>query len=137
MGARGPIPKPDSVTRHVPKQNPRAFELETEPEVPAFPDGLVHPQTKAWWDSWLASPQTAAFTPTDWQTLVRCAFLVDSFYLGPTAQLAAEIRQVESKLGATVADRDRLGWKVDRPAADEPEPEPKATRADPRAAGPS
>lgn len=131
MGARGPVPKATSVTRHQSKQRRRNLEAAT-PTVPELPDGYSD-ETRAWWESWLASPQTSFFAATDWQTLLRCAKLVDLFNAKPTAQLAAEIRQIESKLGGTAADRDRLGWKIDPPAEDaQPAPAGARSRPDPR-----
>lgn len=136
MGARGPAPKDGSVTRHPPKQQPKNMEA-APPDVPKlaefFPSITFLPQTLAWWDAWVSSPQADYLAGTDWQTLLRLAPLVDAFFVEPTAQRAAEIRQTEAKLGGTVSDRDRLGWKISPP------PEPPAdgargsrSRPDPR-----
>jgi hypothetical protein len=137
MGARGPVPRENSVTHHVPKQNPKVLDSPAEP--PAVPELHFepHPATLAWWESWTSSPQTSLFTSTDWQALVRCAYLVESYFAEkPTAQLAAEIRQVEAKLGATISDRDRLGWKFKDKPAEDTDDAPQPERTDPRTAGP-
>jgi hypothetical protein len=47
------------------------------------------------------------------------AHLVDRYYADPDAKLLTEIRQNEQLLGATPADRRRLGWD-DRPPAPTP-----------------
>jgi hypothetical protein len=135
MGARGPKPSEHSVTRHAPKQQPKTMTA----EAPAVPDlvGEFSFQTLAWWDAWIASPQTEFFAATDWQTLLRLAPLVEMYFKEPKPQLAAEIRQTEAKLGATASDRDRLGWKITPPAAapaDGAEPEGARDRPDPRRA---
>jgi hypothetical protein len=113
VGARGPKPKESSVTRHPPKQRRRNMTA-APPEAPELV-GEYSEKTRAWWASWLSAPQTVYFASTDWQTLLRCADLVEMFNVKPSAQVAAEIRQIESKLGGTAADRDRLGWKIEPP----------------------
>lgn len=55
------------------------------------------------------------FIATDWQALLRGAALVEAFDEKPSAQLAAEIRQIEARLGGALADRDRLGMKIEEP----------------------
>lgn len=136
MGARGPKPKEGSVTRHRPKQRSRTL-AGAPVEIPKL-TGEHHPNTFAWWDSWVDSPQAVFLAATDWQTLLRLVPLQDIFWEKPTAQLAAEIRQTEAKLGATASDRDRLGWKTDPPPpAPEPgaaEPQGSRSRPDPRKA---
>lgn len=138
MGARGPVPSDRSVTRHKPKQRGRNMTA-APPDAPdlaaSFPGLAFLPQTLAWWDAWLTSPQAAFFAATDWQTLLRLAPLVDAFFAEPKAQAAAEIRQTEAKLGGTAADRDRLGWKIDPPPDPddgEKRPEGSRSRPDPR-----
>lgn len=128
MGARGPAPREGSVTRHPPKQQPKNMEAAT-PDVPELVGDYV-PATVAWWGAWLGSPQVAFFAATDWQTLLRLAPLVDAYHRKPAANLAAEIRQTEAKLGGTVSDRDRLGWKIS-PPSDEPLAAPKGSRSRP------
>jgi hypothetical protein len=94
-------------------------------------------QTIAWWDAWVSSPQSEHFAATDWQTLLRLAPLMKMYFEKPTPQLAAEIRQTEAKLGATAADRDRLGWKISpppEPGADD-EADGARERNDPRRGG--
>ena len=64
--------------------------------------------TQRWWDIWASSPQAESFEATDWLVLQRLAILVEAFINKPGHYTAAEIRQQESLLGATVADRMRL-----------------------------
>jgi len=131
VGQRGPAPRETSVTRHPPKQQSKNMTAE-RPEVPDLV-GEFGFQTIAWWDAWVGSPQVEFFAATDWQTLLRLAPLVEMYFKEPKAQLAAEIRQTEAKLGATAADRDRLGWKITPPVEPEPGDEAGARdRPDPR-----
>lgn len=133
MGARGPAASENSVTRHPPKQNAKVFTAEPA-KVPDLV-GEYDVATVAWWDAWVDSPQAHLFTATDWQTLLRLAPLVKLYQSKPTPQLASEIRQTEAKLGATVADRDRLGWKInapDAPGKEGDEPSGSRDRPDPR-----
>jgi hypothetical protein len=64
--------------------------------------------TQEWWDIWVDSTQSESFFPTDWMVLQRLAMLVEAFVRRPGHNAAAEIRQQESLLGATVLDRMRL-----------------------------
>lgn len=65
-----------------------------------------------WWDTWRLSPLTETFLDTDWQRLAMLAPLVASYYARPHHLTLAEIRQNESLLGATHADRLRARIKV-------------------------
>lgn len=100
------------------------------PDVPGLV-GDYTPQTVAWWEAWLDSPQKDFFAATDWQTLLRLAPLVDAYHRKPAANLAAEIRQTEAKLGGTVSDRDRLGWKILPPPDKPPDDGARGSRSRP------
>ncbi|GAA3223201.1 hypothetical protein [Actinocorallia longicatena] len=63
--------------------------------------------TRAWYATWAAAPQAAAWVDTDWQRLHMLAPLVDAYWRHPTKELMAEIRINESLLGATHVDRLR------------------------------
>jgi hypothetical protein len=66
----------------------------------------------------------------DWQIALRGALLVNLLYAIDVKQpntLAAEIRQIEDKLGLSLSARDRLGFKLP-----EPEKPADAAGADPR-----
>lgn len=130
-GTRGPKSKPNAARRNAPKATSRLQAAKPTPPVLA---GDYLPQTRDWWQAWLDAPQVTYFAATDWQTLSRLAPLVDAYFTKPSAQLAAEIRQTEAKLGATAADRDRLGWKIDEPDEPESDDRPASSRArkDPR-----
>jgi len=67
---------------------------------------------RAWWRTWLGSPQAAMFAATDWQRLLMLAPLVEEYAAAPTTGLLAEIRLNEAKFGATPEDRQRLRWRV-------------------------
>lgn len=107
----------------VPSENPRrrneqpAGHLEgSESEIPAklkkLPDRANKTAfTQLWWDTWVNSPQSELFFATDWMVLQRTSMLVDAFVRKPGHYIAAEIRQNESLLGATVMDRMRLRMK--------------------------
>ncbi len=138
MGQRGPKPSPGSVTRHKPKQRSRLL-TGAPVKIPELV-GTYLPQTWAWWDTWINSPQVEFLSATDWQTLLRLVPLVDAYFMAPTAQLASEIRQTEAKLGATASDRDRLGWRIEPPKPDAGDgagerPRGSRSRPDPRAGG--
>jgi len=70
--------------------------------------------TYAWWHDVWHSPMAAEFLQADIHGLYRLAVLVDSFWLQPTKELAAEIRLQQTAYGLTPIDRRRLQWEVER-----------------------
>ncbi len=114
---------------------------------PDLPKGM-HPTTRAWWRSWVTSPQAPLFTVTDWMRLRLLALLVDAYVREPTPSRLAEIRQTEAKYGATPEDRLRLRWRFkdagepddddlgvpEQPTSSRAKPKRKAKRGDPRLA---
>ncbi|HEV2071092.1 MAG TPA: hypothetical protein VGR26_14980 [Acidimicrobiales bacterium] len=140
MGERGALPK-DPAKRQRRNKPPEFEELPEgfEGEPPPLPGRSKYLQaTRDWYATWCSSPQAAGFGATDWRRLAMLAPLVDAYYRKPQASLMSEIRQNESKLGATVADRQRLRWRLPgaSPATevpDEPTPAPKRRR--PRGGG--
>jgi hypothetical protein len=78
------------------------------------PDWSAH--ARSYWDTWRRSPQAKTFLATDWMRLRMLVPLVESYLSDPTPQKMAEIRQNESLLGATHADRLRARIKVEKPA---------------------
>jgi hypothetical protein len=91
-------------------------------------------RTRAWYATWAKSEQASEFSPTDWQRLHMLAPLVELYFTSPSKDLMAEIRQNESKLGATAEDRLRLRWRIGGDAPDD-RTEPAAgsrARRDPR-----
>lgn len=64
--------------------------------------------TLEWWDFWANSEQSQFFAETDWLRLRMLVELVEQYYRKPGHFIMAEIRQNESLLGATIADRMRL-----------------------------
>jgi hypothetical protein len=114
MGSRGPAPKdPDKRQRRNKPPEPEELpEAHTGP-APALPRRSKYLQiTRDWYDAWARSPQAAGFGVTDWHRLQMLAPLVDAYWREPKPSLMAEIRQNESKLGATVEDRQRLRWRL-------------------------
>lgn len=77
-------------------------------------DRLWHPLTRAWWHDVWHSPMAAEFLQADLHGLYRLAVLIDAFWLQPTKELAAEIRQEQTAYGLTPIDRRRLQWEVER-----------------------
>lgn len=77
-------------------------------------EGAYSAEIKAWWEIWRRSPQAKTFIETDWVRLKDIARLREVFANKPTALLFAEIRQNESLLGATYADRLRARMKVEK-----------------------
>jgi len=76
-------------------------------------------RTRDWYSAWCSSPQAQTFTATDWQRLHMLAPLVDRYFRAPAQGLMAEIRQNESLMGATHADRLRARMKVEKAAPEE------------------
>lgn len=69
-----------------------------------------------WWDVWRRSPQAKLFVETDWMRLRMLAPLVAAYWEAPDKAVMAEIRQNETLLGATHADRLRNRIKVEKPS---------------------
>ena len=93
-------------------------------------------ETRKWWDNWRTSDQSMLMTKTDWDFHLDTAVLHNMMWAdsaddaayedgegkrrkvgGVTiTQLAGEIRQRVSKMGATYEDRKKLRMAVDCPA---------------------
>lgn len=87
------------------------------PELPLSPTGEPWPEVvQTWYQTWAESPQAATFLPTDWQRLHMVAPLVLAYWSTFDKGLLAEIRLNEGLLGATHADRLRLGIRKSTPA---------------------
>jgi len=138
MGAiPGRLPKPDEKRA---RRNAPTFETTElaggKAKAPALPGrAKLSKPTRAWWDTWKASPQADQFLATDWQRLLMLVPMVESYFAGNLG-LLAEIRLNEAKLGATPEDRLRLRWRM-RSADQQVEREGKkaarpAKRVDPR-----
>jgi len=112
----------------------KATEDELEPVEPFLRGTLA--RTREWYRTWESAPQTQVFTPTDWQRLRVMVPLVDQYFRHPSASLMAEIRQNESLMGATHADRLRARMKVEKAAPEEvPEGVPSLAEYRERLAG--
>jgi hypothetical protein len=132
VGERGPAPK-DPAKRQRRNKPPEVEVLPEAPKVdaprlPAKPGGgRWLTATRRWYKTWCESPQAAGFGQTDWARLHMLAPLVDAYWRGDLAKMG-EIRQNESKLGATVADRQRLRWQLPSAHRVDEEPEGPAER---------
>lgn len=122
MAGRGPAPKAQHQrARDTARRQAGAVVLEPDGELrgPELPEHITdpHPATVEWWLVWRRSPQASLFEDTDWETLKRAARLVDDVWKAPRASAAAisELRLIEERLGATVADRQRLRVSISRP----------------------
>jgi len=101
----------------------------TSKEATVFDDGEVRGPTirqatgrndwsaraTTYWETWRTSPQAQLFTATDWQRLAMLVPLVEQYWNDPIPDrgVLAELRLNEERLGATVADRQRLRVKVE------------------------
>lgn len=119
--------------RGTPPNSRNAQPMGSPVAAPPLPDAEAYSErTRQWYETWVASPQAAAFTVTDWQRLAMLAPLVEAYFAAPSRNLFAEIRLNESKLGATPEDRLRLSWRLDAPPPDGPAGERSRDRPDPR-----
>lgn len=95
-------------------------------------------RTRRWYAAWCAAPQAQLFLISDWSRLHMLAPLVDDYFREPAPGKLAEIRNNESKLGATPEDRLRLRWRMVQNEVEEDaierKPEAKRKRSDPRLA---
>lgn len=119
MAGRGPLPKAshqrerDTARRQAGAQVLQRDDVVRGPELPAY---IVdpHPATVEWWQVWRTSPNAAIFEATDWEVLKRAALLQDATFKAakPSAAAISELRLLEERLGATVADRQRLRLSI-------------------------
>lgn len=65
-------------------------------------------EAQLYWDTWANSEQAKWFTPTDWLALRVNVRLYQKFLDTDSHFVAAELRQREALLGATIGDRMRL-----------------------------
>ena len=112
MPGKGQVPKENALRRN----ETDLSHLEAEGETPDKLKKLRNrsnycADTQLWWDTWMESPQAEVFQSTDYLRLQMIAPLVESYFRGRSKgshYAMAEIRQNESLLGGTVADRMRL-----------------------------
>lgn len=119
MSGRGPAPKdPDKRRRR--NADPVGTTALVEAEDvrgPDLPGGIEWPlPTLAWWETWRRSPQSQAFTQTDWDFMVDTALLHARFWAGDE-KVAGELRLRVAKFGATIEDRQRLRMQIGDPKA--------------------
>lgn len=118
MAGRGPRPKPNAR-----RTNNRDLEVEVpaNPAVQAprlFRRSRYSTATQRWWDNWVNSPQAESFLASDWERLQMLAPLVEAYWDEPRANILAEIRLNEERLGATLRDRQSLRMSI-KPDSDE------------------
>ncbi len=122
---RGPAPKPLELRQRT-NVAPSRAELVANPKrrPPKLPIryshggmacALYHPQTLEWWREIWKSPMSSQWIPSDLHQLAMLAVLVNEFYHGGSAQIAAEIRQRSTAFGLTPLDRLRLEWTIKSP----------------------
>lgn len=96
---------------------------------PELPESIQWPDaTRAWWNTWRASPLAQTFKATDWDFLLDTALLHGQFWSGDLS-VAGELRLRVAKFGATPEDRARLKLQIEEPAAPEAAPKPAARRS--------
>lgn len=119
MAGRGASPKKPEHRQRT--NSPSAIRVEKPDALmgPDLPDGVEWPpETVQWWHNWRSSPQSAEFTPTDWDFLLETALLHGLFWSGRT-DVAAELRLRVAKVGATVQDRRSLGMVIETSKPDD------------------
>ncbi|GAA3473897.1 phage terminase small subunit [Nonomuraea roseola] len=132
MAGQGPAPKDNRVRRNADSVDTITL-AESPTDVPRLRGyARYSAATRAWWDTWANSPQAAVFAPTDWMRLSMLAPLVEQYHEEPKTALLAEIRLNEERLGATVADRQRLRMKIEGPKENKPKLAPVRDIADRR-----
>ncbi|MEQ4716076.1 hypothetical protein [Nonomuraea sp. B19D2] len=121
MAGNGPAPKEGRVRRNADSVDSITLDNPPLVEPPKLRGYAKYSAaTREWWDTWKDSPQAAAFTSTDWMRLAMLAPLVEQYHAEPKTALLAEIRLNEERLGATVADRQRLRMKLSGPKESKP-----------------
>lgn len=76
-----------------------------------YPRGGYHPQTKAEWKTWWASPVASMWAEADHGLVVTLLRMVDSFWRGEASvSLIAEIRVTKNTLGLTPVGRQQRRW---------------------------
>jgi hypothetical protein len=119
MAGRGPAPKESrSRARDEKRREADVTTVSSDGQVrgPDLPDTLEwHARTRAWWETWRRSPQSQAFTDTDWSFLIDTALMHDAMWSKGQWTLAAEVRLRVAKFGATPEDRARLKMSVGEP----------------------
>lgn len=156
MGARGPLPKPDSERQ---RSTPPTFEpvelgtrpVSSAPKLSTHARRKLHRETRAWWDTVAGSPQASQYGPTDWQRLRMVVLpLVERFNRGVDPPRGAEpasdselrlmaktLSDLEADFGLDPASRQRLRWtfRPTPPSTGDPEktaPRARKARHDPR-----
>lgn len=135
QGGRGPAPAENKRRRNRDQYEGEKVTVPADADVdaPKLPNAKKYlPATREWYATWCRSPQAATFTATDWQRLHMLAPIVDAYWQEPSTKLFAEIRQNESLLGATHADRLRARITVDQSQKKTPEASGTASKDVPR-----
>ena len=133
----GPLPKPAHLRQRRNRTTTQATlsaQTSTRKNAPQLRprDRLWHPMTREWWTDVWHSPMAAEFLKADIHGLYRLALLIDAFWLQPTKELAAEIRQEQTAYGLTPIDRRRLQWEVERVEKGRRQPLPRPATGDAR-----
>jgi hypothetical protein len=95
-----------------------------------------HPQTRATWAEYWASPMATEWIEADVPKLIRLIVLVEDFWRAYTARdrkdLEGEIRLQETCFGLDPVARRRLEWELEKPEEEEKPPSPGPPVVDPR-----
>ena len=128
----GPLPK-DPEQRHRRNKAATAATLR-EPDpgevcipnlpIELFPDDKPHDAVVRWWYAIWSSPMAGNWLPSDLEGLCLLAVLRHRFFDHPSATLAGEIRQQESRFGLSPLDRRRLEWRIELPRRPGEAPKP-------------
>lgn len=119
MPGRGPAPKAERSRPNDTARREAEFTKVAADGVvrgPELPEGVWHPRTVEWWETWRRSPMAATFIEGDWSFLLDTAMLHTEMWNGETKH-AAEIRLRVGKLAGTPEDRLRLRVQVDTEVA--------------------
>lgn len=133
MAINGPAPKAngDRERRNAPTFSDVRVVADGKLRGPRLPKEFTWcDRTREWWEVWRRSANAMVMTDTDWEHLLETALLHNMLWSGSApngrengavsaTQLAAEIRQRVTKLGATVEDRMKLRMSIVTPQSEQ------------------
>lgn len=133
MAGRGPAPAETRRRSNAPARGDWVYLPPLEkPVLPALPKrakatGTWSARTRAAWAAWRTDRVTGEYSPADIQAAIDLAYLYEEWVRG--ADVAAEIRQRQDRLGLNPKGKRDLRWKVASAGGDDPDPDkPSPTR---------
>lgn len=110
ISGKGPLPKSNATRRnHIDTSHLQEYSGQIDKRLTKLPNRSSYSaETQLYFDVWADSEQSQWFMPTDWLALRTMARLHEKFIKTGSHFVAAELRQRESLLGATIGDRMRL-----------------------------